>query len=119
MDISEMEFLNQDKTFFAHEIAAAEDKVWMQQVADLCTENVFLTIDLDVFDPAYMPGTGTPEPGGLSYYQVLNLIKTVMKKSNIVGFDIVELCPDEKPGPSDFLAAKLYYKLLTYQFAGK
>ncbi len=119
MDISEMEHLDSKKTFFAHDIAGTSDAVWMQQVADLCTENIFLTIDLDVFDPAFLPGTGTPEPGGLSFYQVLNLIKTVMKTKKIVGFDIVELCPGDKPGPSDFLASKLYYKLLSYQFAAK
>jgi agmatinase len=121
MDVSEKEHMNMSKTFFAHTIAATPDDVWMQQVLDLCTENVFITIDLDGFDPSILPSTGTPEPGGLSYYQVLNLIKKVIQHKKLVGFDIMELCPNETERSSDFFMAKLYYKMLTYQFeaAGK
>ena len=121
MDVSEKEHMNMSKTFFAHTIAATPDDVWMQQVLDLCTDNVFITIDLDGFDPSILPSTGTPEPGGLSYYQVLNLIKKVIQHKKLVGFDIMELCPNETERSSDFFMAKLYYKMLTYQFeaAGK
>jgi agmatinase len=77
---------------------------------------VYITIDLDVFDPSIMPSTGTPEPGGLFWYDVLALLKAVAGKKNIVGFDVVELCPGEENKAPDFLAAKLIYKLLSYKF---
>ena len=63
-----------------------------------------------------MPSTGTPEPGGLSWYDVLTLLKTVSEKTKIVGFDVVELCPDDRNKAPNFLAAKLIYKLLSYKF---
>lgn len=116
MDVSEKEHMNLDKTFFAHDIAATEDEIWMNKVLDLCTENVFITIDLDGFDPSILPSTGTPEPGGLAFYQVLNLIKRICQKKNLVGFDIMELCPNQLESSSDFLMAKLYYKMLSYKF---
>jgi len=80
------------------------------------TENVFITIDLDAFDPSIMPSTGTPEPGGLLWYEALEFLRKIFRKKNVVGFDIMELCPDENEKSSDFLAAKLYYKLLAYKF---
>jgi len=63
-----------------------------------------------------MPSTGTPEPGGLLWYETLDFLKQVFKEKNVVGFDIVELCPNKKEKSSDFLAAKLYYKMLSYKF---
>lgn len=119
MDISEKEFMNPKKTFFAHTIAATADEVWMKEVLDLCTDNVFITIDLDAFDPSFLPSTGTPEPGGLGFYQTLNMIKLVMQHKNVVGFDIMELCPNENESSSDFVMAKLYYKMLSYKFEAK
>ena len=82
-------------------------------------EKVLITIDLDAFDPSLMPSTGTPEPGGMYWYDTLKFIRKVNKKRNIVGFDIVELCPNPEEKSSDFLAAKLYYKILTYIFKKK
>ena len=64
-----------------------------------------------------MPSTGTPEPGGLFYYETLEFLKTVFEQKNVVGFDMVELCPKESEKSSDFLAAKLFYKMLSYKFA--
>ena len=63
-----------------------------------------------------MPATGTPEPGGLFWYDVLALLKAVFEKTNVVGLDVVELCPDSRNKAPDFLAAKLIYKTLTYKF---
>ena len=83
------------------------------------TDNVFITFDLDAFDPSIMPSTGTPEPGGLLWYETLEFLKRVFEEKNVVGFDIVELMPREEDKSSDFLAAKLYYKMLTYKFAGQ
>lgn len=75
---------------------------------------VYITIDLDVFDPSIMSAVGTPEPGGLSWHQVLGLLRAVAEERQIVGFDIVELCPQEGPTSCTFLAAKLVYKLIGY-----
>jgi len=80
------------------------------------TNDVFITIDLDCFDPSIMPSTGTPEPGGLLWYETLDFLKKIFREKNVVGFDIVELCPKEDEKSSDFLAAKLYYKMLSYKF---
>lgn len=80
------------------------------------TENVYITLDLDVFDPSIMPSTGTPEPGGMTWYQVTEYLKTVFEEKNVVGFDIVELAPNPNNKAPDFLAAKLYYKMLSYKF---
>lgn len=76
-------------------------------------KDVYLTIDLDVFDPSIMPSTGTPEPGGLGWYEVLNLIEKVAKEKNIVGVDVVELAPIPGLAAPDFLAAKLVYKIIS------
>jgi agmatinase len=114
MDAIEKTVMDEDKVFFAHEMA--QDDYWMENAIDLMTENVFLTIDLDAFDPSIMPSTGTPEPGGLFWYETLEFIHKIFKEKNVVGFDIVELCPNEKEKSSDFLAAKLYYKMLSYKF---
>jgi agmatinase len=86
---------------------------WGEVVEDL-TDDVFITIDLDVFDPSIMPATGTPEPGGLGWYDVLGLLRTVAAKKRVVGFDVVELCPIPGNVAPDFLAAKLAYKVMGY-----
>jgi agmatinase len=115
MDIIEKSVMDYDKTFFAHEMLLNE--YWIENVIDLMTENVFITFDLDALDPSIMPSTGTPEPGGLLWYETLDFLKQVFAEKNVVGFDIVELCPNEKNKSSDFLAAKLYYKMLSYKFS--
>jgi len=78
------------------------------------SDNVYITVDLDGLDPSIMPGVGTPEPGGLNWPEVMNLLHSVCERKNIVGFDIVELCPIPGSNRSEFLAAKLAYKLLGY-----
>ncbi len=77
-------------------------------------QNVYITIDLDGFDPAYVPATGTPEPGGLNWQEVTKLLRAVAKERNIVGADIVELAPIPGQVASDFLAARLAYKIIGY-----
>jgi len=114
MDISETRVMNRDKVFFAHEMATNE--YWIDDVVDILTENVFISFDLDAFDPSILPSTGTPEPGGLFWYETLAFLRKVFETKNVVGFDIVELCPNEIDKSSDFLAAKLYYKMLSYKF---
>ncbi len=114
MDISEKSTMDMDKTYFAHEMAT--DDNWMDSAIDQMTDNVFITFDLDALDPSIMPSTGTPEPGGLLWYETLEFLKQVFEEKNVVGFDIVELCPNKIDKSSDFLAAKLYYKMLSYKF---
>jgi len=116
MDTCEKQNLDSSRVFFAHTIFSRKADAWIAEVIELLTENVYLTVDLDVFDPSIMPATGTPEPGGLGWYEVIELIRAVCSRRNLVGFDIVELCPRENMWGSDFLAAKLLYKTLTYKF---
>lgn len=113
-DSSELKNINKQNTFYASTIH--HSKEWIKKVVRKLSENVYVSIDLDVFDPSIMPSTGTPEPGGLGWYDVLDLLEIVSKNNNIVGFDVVELCPSKNMAP-DFLTAKLIYKLLSFKFA--
>jgi agmatinase len=116
MDFSERAHADRKKIFFAHDIHDSDK--WINNAVRLLTESVYITIDLDVFDPGIMPSTGTPEPGGLGWYQVMKLLASVSRSKRIVGFDVVELCPSKNKAP-DFLAAKLIYTLLSYIHAHK
>ncbi|HNW69498.1 MAG TPA: agmatinase [Bacteroidales bacterium] len=117
MDVEEKKYITKKRVFFAEE--RMQDPAWMDKAVKLLSENVYITIDLDVFDPSIMPSTGTPEPGGLYWYEVLEMIRKVNKKCNIVGFDVVELCPNNIDKAPDFLASKLIYKILSYKFNKK
>lgn len=114
MDVKEKSIMNLEKTYFAHDMAI--DTSWTDSAIDQMTENVYITFDLDAFDPSILPSTGTPEPGGLLWYEILDFLKQVFTEKNVVGFDIVELCPNKSEKSSDFIAAKLYYKMLSYKF---
>lgn len=114
MDFSEKQSIKKNKIFYAHEIF--KSKEWIKKVVANLSKNVYITLDLDVFDSSIMPSTGTPEPGGLSWGQVIGLFQMVSIKRNIIGADVVELCPSTNKAP-DFLAAKLIYKLLSYKFS--
>ena len=116
MDACEKELVDKENIFFAKDIFG--DKDWIKTVISKLSDRVYITIDLDVFDPSIMPSTGTPEPGGLLWYDILAFCNAVSSNKDIVGFDIVELCPDDKNKAPDFLAAKLIYKLLSYKFRG-
>ena len=114
MDAEEKQYLPKGRVFFAHEIA--KNPNWIKDILDKVSGNVYITIDLDAFDPAIAPSTGTPEPGGLQWYPTLKLLRKVFKKCNVVAFDIVELMDSPQAKPTAFLAAKLYYKMLAYYF---
>jgi len=114
MDIIETEFLQPDRVFFMEGINNSHD--WIERIIKTLSEKVYLTIDLDVFDPSIMPSTGTPEPGGMTWYNVLELIRKLIEQKHLIGFDIVELCPGQNNKAPNFLAAKLLYKVLTYKF---
>lgn len=102
------------KIYWAKDIAGRTD--WVDSAINLLTDNVYLTIDVDGFDPSLMPTTGTPEPGGLGWYETLALIRRVAEKRRIVGMDLVEYTYAENfPSPA-FLCAKLIYKTLGYIF---
>jgi agmatinase len=113
MDSSELREIDRKRIFYASDIH--KSKSWIDKVIRKLSKNVYITIDLDVFDPSIMPSTGTPEPGGLDWYEVTDLLKDVSKNREIVGFDVVELCPSDNKAP-DFLAAKLIYRLLSLCF---
>lgn len=96
-----------------------DNNAWMDKAISGLAKNVYITFDLDVFDPSILPSTGTPEPGGLYYYQVLKFLRKVFEQKNVVGFDVVELRPNENDVGSDFTAAKVIYKMIGYKFNKK
>ena len=104
-------------TFFAAEIAAGHARP--QEIVAGLGDDLYITVDLDVLDPAYMPATGTPEPGGLDWYQLIGILRAACEGRRVVGFDVVELCPIPGTVAPDFLAAKLVYRLLGYIFRGE
>lgn len=114
MDISENQFINRDSVFFAQDMFGTTQ--WMDESINLLNEQVYITLDLDAFDPSIMPSTGTPEPGGILWNDMLTYLKKVFQNKNVVGFDIVELAPIKNLEAPNFLVAKLYYKMLSYKF---
>jgi agmatinase len=93
------------------------DPKWIDSVVEGLSDNVYVTIDVDGMDPAIMPATGTPEPGGLSWPEITRLLRTTAERRRIVAADVVELSPIPGMIAPNFLCAKLIYKLLTYRFA--
>lgn len=112
MDAGELPRVKRSRVFYAKDIQHGVE--WVDQVLEHLTENVYLTIDLDGLDPSVLPATGTPEPGGLGWYQLLYLVERVVRERNVVAADIVELCPNELSHPSDFAAAKLAYHIMAH-----
>ncbi|MFQ6031409.1 MAG: arginase family protein, partial [Candidatus Zixiibacteriota bacterium] len=114
LSLEEHEFVQKKKIdlFFAKDFMKGNR--WIEQVLNRLSENVYLTIDLDFFDPSIMPSVGTPEPGGLLWNQTINFLRKVAENKNIVSFDCVELCPIPGLVAPDFLAAKLVYKIIGY-----
>lgn len=102
------------KIFWAKDIAGRTD--WIDEAVDSLTENVYLTIDIDGLDPSLVPTTGTPEPGGLGWYETLELIRKTAEKKRIIGMDLVEFSKTENSDAPAFLCAKLVYKSLAYIF---
>lgn len=102
------------KIFWAKDIVGRTD--WIDDAIESLTENVYLTIDIDGLDPSLVPTTGTPEPGGLGWYEVLSLIRKLAKRRRVVGMDLVEFAKAENSDAPAFLCAKLVYKTLAYIF---
>lgn len=110
----EIPYIDSERIFYAHKLKY--DKGLYQSAIDKLSENVYVTIDLDVFDPSLMPSTGTPEPGGPEYFELMHFLRDVAGNRNIVGFDVVELCPSTTNKAPDYIAAKIIYQLLSYVF---
>ena len=111
----EKEFIDDEKicVFYARDMV--EDRGWVSKVVDSLRDDVYVSLDVDALDPSFMPATGTPEPGGLSYYDVIALLLEIAKRKRIVGFDVVELAPIENLRFAEYTAAKIVYKLLAYR----
>ena len=119
VDGPEMPLLDQERIFYAHQICGPNVSAdWIDRVVELLGQKVYVTIDVDCFDPSAVPATGTPEPGGLDWYQVDALLEQVAKTREVVGFDVVELLPTPGQWASDFLTAKLVYRFLGRIFSG-
>lgn len=114
VEASERPHLDEERVFWAHEIDDGDR--WMQRAVSLLGPDVYVTIDVDGFDPSLMPATGTPEPGGLSWQQVTRLLGVVADSRRVVGFDVVELLPQPGDHACDFLAAKLVHRFLAMIF---
>ncbi len=97
--------------------ARAQDKWNINEIVNSLSNNVYLTIDVDGLDPSIIPSTGTPEPGGIGWYDLLSLIKLLCVRKKVVAADIVELAPHPGFHAPDFIIAKLVYKLIGYRFA--
>jgi agmatinase len=112
----EFEFLDESEieTYFCRDLFNNEN--WINDFIKNLPSHIYVTIDLDVLDPSIMPAVGTPEPGGLGWYNITKVLKVLAQEKKILGFDIVELCPQPTNPAPDFLAAKLCYKLLGYIF---
>jgi agmatinase len=104
-------------TIFAEEMWSSEE--WIDRALSALGEKVFITFDVDYFDPALMPATGTPEPGGIAWYPTLKLLRRVFAEKTVVGADVVELAPMGGNAAPDFVVAKLVYKMVAYHWAAK
>ncbi|CAN5180914.1 agmatinase [soil metagenome] len=104
-------------TIFAEEMQA--DETWIDRAVEALGERVYVTFDVDYFDPSLMPSTGTPEPGGGSWYPTLKLLRRVFAERRVVGVDVVELAPQPGNPAPDFLVAKLVYKMIGYHAAAR
>lgn len=115
ISIEEQATVQTDRMFYAEDIHNHD--AWIEQMVSLLTNKVYITFDLDAFDSSVMPSTGTPEPGGMLWYQVLKITQQIFDNREVVGMDIVELCPNPTNKAPDFLAARLLYTMLTQRFA--
>ncbi len=117
MSAEELAGADRGRIFHAHELH--DDSSLYDKALRLLTANVYITLDLDVLDPSVMPSTGTPEPGGPGYREIIAFLREVFSRRNVVGFDVVELCPADANKAPDFTAARLIYQMLSYRFSRK
>lgn len=116
LSVEEAEFVrdNDMTVFWSHRIAHGDG--WMETALAALTDNVYLTFDVDFFDPAIMPSTGTPEPGGGFWHETLQFLGRVFREKRVVGMDVVELAPIASLHAPDFVAARLVHRCFGYEF---
>jgi agmatinase len=116
ISVEEAEFLQDEDmpVFWSHRIAHGEE--WMDTVLNTLSETVYITFDVDYFDPALIPATGTPEPGGGFWHETMRFLGYVFQDKNVVGMDVVELAPIEGLHAPDFVIARLVHRCLGYRF---
>lgn len=119
MSTEEAEAVARLNTTIFYDHSMRQDAGWVNAVVASLGDPVYITIDVDGMDPAIMPSTGTPEPGGLSWYETLALLKATITRRRVVACDVVELSPIPGLHAPNFLCAKLVYKMITYRFAGR
>lgn len=119
MSVEEAAFIKEEDVVSYSALAILRDPDWCEKICARLQGDVYVTIDLDVLDPSVMPSTGTPEPEGLSWRNVLQVIERVSRLCRVRGFDVVELAPIPGIVAPDFLAAKLVYRIMGYIFRGR
>jgi agmatinase len=117
LSTEEAEVLPKLKTTVFYDVNMRNDPAWIDAVVESLAEQVYVSVDVDGLDPAIMPATGTPEPGGLSWTEITALLRRAAERREIVAADVVELSPIPGMVAPSFLCAKLIYKLLTYRFS--
>jgi agmatinase len=116
LSTEEAQALSSLRTRIFYDFDMRDDPNWIDRVVESLSDTVYITIDVDGFDPGIMPATGTPEPGGLSWREGLRLLRAVIERRCVVGCDLVELSPMAGNVAPNFLCAKLIYKILSYRF---
>jgi agmatinase len=117
LSTEEAEVLSTLNTTIFYDVSMRDNPNWIDAIVASLADDVYISIDVDGLDPAIMPATGTPEPGGLSWPEITRLLRAVAEHRRIVSADVVELSPIPGMVAPTFLCARLIYKLLTYRFA--
>jgi agmatinase len=113
---SEFDFYKKNQKRIKIFWAKDKESLSVKKILDNLEENVYLTFDVDAFDPSIMPSTGTPEPGGMLWYETLEILRQVFLKKNVIAVDVVELSPIKNMPAPDFMIAKMIYKMIGYKF---
>jgi len=116
LSIEEANLIKKERIPVFYDYKIQKNKNWVRDVLKCLTKNVYLSVDFDGLDPILMPAVGTPVPGGISWWQSMELLKAITKEKNVVGMDFVELCPSINAPHAIFTAAKLIYKAIGYVF---
>lgn len=116
LSVEEAKLIKKERIPVFYDYMIQKNKNWIQDVLKCLSKNVYVSVDFDGLEPSLMPAVGTPVPGGISWWQTIELLKTVTEKKNVLGMDFVELCPSLNASHAIFTAAKLIYKVIGYVF---